>query len=54
MKIPRPQKQETSAKFLESDEYYRKSIPWCAELMAPLTYLTEKQSPNVVNSTSEL
>jgi hypothetical protein len=47
--MPRPQTKKQVRSFLGAVNYYRKFIPHCAELMAPLSDLTKKQSPNVVD-----
>ena len=49
--MPRPQNKKQVRSFLGAVNYYRKFIPHCAELMAPLSDLTKKQSPNIVNWT---
>jgi hypothetical protein len=49
--MPRPQNKKQVRSFLGAVNYYRKFIPHCAELMAPLSDLTKKQSPNIVDWT---
>ena len=54
MDMPKPQTKKQVRSFLGAVNYYRKFIPHCAELMAPLTDLTRKAAPNVVSWTSVL
>lgn len=51
--MPRPQSKKQVRSFLGAVNYYRKVMPHCAELMAPLSDLTRRQSSNTVNWTSE-
>jgi len=48
MEMPRPKNKTQVRSFLGAVNYYRKFIPQGAELMAPLSDLTKKQSPNEV------
>ena len=52
--MPRPQSKKQVRSFLGAVNYYRRFIPHCAELMAPLSDLTKKQESPVVKWTSEL
>jgi hypothetical protein len=52
--MPRPQNKKQVRSFLGAVNYYRKFISHCAELMAPLSDLTKKQSPNTVDWTTIL
>ena len=46
--MPRPQNKKQVRSFLGAVNYYRKFIPHCAELMAPLSDQTKKQMPNML------
>lgn len=52
--MPKPQNKKQVRSFLGAVNYYRKFIPHCAELMAPLSDLTKKQASNIVNWTAVL
>src|ERR1043165_1594311 len=52
--MPKPQTKKQVRSFLGAVNYYRKFIPHCAELMAPLSDLTKKLSPNIVGWNLEL
>jgi len=52
--MPRPQTKKQVRSFLGAVNYYRKFIPHCAQLMAPLSDLTKKLSPNIVEWNQEL
>jgi transposase InsO family protein len=53
MDMPRPQSKKQVRSFLGAVNYYRKFIPHCAELTAPLSDLTKKKESNTVKWTSE-
>jgi hypothetical protein len=52
--MPQPKTKKQVRSFLGAINYYRKFIPHCAELMAPLSDLTKKSAPNNIEWTQEL
>jgi hypothetical protein len=52
--MPRPKTKKQVRSFLGAINYYRKFIPHCAEIMAPLSDLTKKIAPGMVEWNEEL